>query len=114
MPIYNLIEYSDNYSTTSGNSWHFYRDEPFLNANDATADFPADNGSSASFKFKIKIADRAENDGTENVKSRVLAKSLSSFWITLKMQLINYEISLILTWSNRYFVIDNTIARQEQ
>ena len=47
LPIYNLIEYSDNYSTTSGNSWHFYRDEPFLNANDATADFPADKQSAA-------------------------------------------------------------------
>ena len=27
MPIYNLIEYSDNYSDTSGSLWNFKRDE---------------------------------------------------------------------------------------
>ena len=28
MPMYNLIEYSDNYSKTSGSLWNYYRDEP--------------------------------------------------------------------------------------
>ena len=28
IPLYNLIEYSDNYSNTSGNIWQYYRDEP--------------------------------------------------------------------------------------
>ena len=42
MPIYNLIEYSDNYSKASGNLWHYYRDEPFLNANGSIADLPAE------------------------------------------------------------------------
>ena len=27
MPIYNLIEYSDNYSKTSGSLWQYYKDE---------------------------------------------------------------------------------------
>ena len=27
MPMYNLIEYSDNYSNTSGRLWQFKRDE---------------------------------------------------------------------------------------
>ena len=26
MPMYNLVEYSDNYSKTSGFLWHYYRD----------------------------------------------------------------------------------------
>ena len=26
MPMYNLLEYSDNYSMTSGGLWNFYRD----------------------------------------------------------------------------------------
>ena len=30
MPIYNLIDYSDNYSKTSGSLWHYDRDKPFL------------------------------------------------------------------------------------
>ena len=71
MPMYDLIEYSDNYSKTSGSLWHYYRDATFLNANSATADFPAYNNNSASFKFNTKIAGRRENDGTKNVKIRV-------------------------------------------
>ena len=43
MPMYNLIEYSDNYSKTSGNLWQYYKDEP----NDNLAD-------SESFKYKVK------------------------------------------------------------
>ena len=58
LPMYNLIEYSDNYSKTSGSLWNYYRDEPFLNANSAIADFVTNNNNnSASFKFKTKIAD---------------------------------------------------------
>ena len=49
MPMYNLIEYSNNYSDTSGSSWHFKRDEQHMNngnpANVTTAD-------SSSFKYK--------------------------------------------------------------
>ena len=48
MPIYNLIEYSDNYSETSGSLCQYYRDEPALNDASNPANFP---GSSASFKF---------------------------------------------------------------
>ena len=49
MPVYNLIEYSDNYSDTSGSLWHFKRDKQNMNngnpANVATAD-------SSYFKYK--------------------------------------------------------------
>ena len=27
MPMYNLIEYSDNYAKTSGSLWQYFRDE---------------------------------------------------------------------------------------
>ena len=30
MPMYNLIEYSNSYSKTSGSLWQYYRDEPAL------------------------------------------------------------------------------------
>ena len=36
----NLIEYSDNYSKRSESLWQYYRDEPFLDANDDANDFP--------------------------------------------------------------------------
>ena len=38
---------------------------------------------------------------------------LSNFQKTLEMPLINCEINLILTSSNRCFIIDNRIAKQE-
>ena len=49
----------------------------------------------------------------QNVKIRVPLKYLSNFWRTLEMPLNNCEINLILTWSNRCFVIDNPIEDQE-
>ena len=113
MPMCNLIEYSDNYSKTSVNLWHYYRVEPFLNVNVTIDDFPAENNSNASFKFKTKIAGRIGDNGTKNVKIRVSLKYLSKFWSTLEMPLINCEINLILTWSNRYVIIDNPTAGQE-
>ena len=54
MPMYNLIEYSDNHSKTSGSLWQYYRDEP----NDNLAD-------SESFKSKIKITGKTPNNGNE-------------------------------------------------
>ena len=51
MPMYNLIEYSDNYAKTSGSLWQYYRDEP----NDNLAD-------SESFKSKIKIKEKTPNN----------------------------------------------------
>ena len=35
MPMYNLIEYSDNHSDTSGSLWQFKRDEQPINNNGA-------------------------------------------------------------------------------
>ena len=49
MPVYNLIEYSDNYSKTYGLLWPYYRDEVVLTAAGAIDNFP---GKSASVKFK--------------------------------------------------------------
>ena len=46
MPMYNLIEYSDNYSNASGSLWQFKRDEIINNA-----DVTNDNNTS-SFKYK--------------------------------------------------------------
>ena len=49
MPIYSLVEYSDNYSKTSRSLWQYYRDEPALTDAGALANFPCN---SASFKYK--------------------------------------------------------------
>ena len=39
MSVYNLIEYSENYSNASGCLWQYYRDEPSLTAASAIEDF---------------------------------------------------------------------------
>ena len=57
IPMYNLIEYSDKYSKTSGSLWQYYRDEPNDNLTD-----------SESFKSKLKITGNTPADGnTKNV-----------------------------------------------
>ena len=48
----------------------------------------------------------------KNVKIRVPLKYLSNFWRCLEISLINCEINLILTSSNRYFITDNFIDDQ--
>ena len=88
MTMYNLIEYSDNYSKTSGSLWQYYKDDPNDNLTD-----------SESFKSKIKITGNTPAAGnTEDVEIIIPLKYLSNFWRTLEMPLINYEVNLILTW----------------
>ena len=48
MPIYNLIEYSDNYSDISGSLWQFKRDEIEQNV-----DLTVNN--SSSYKYKSSV-----------------------------------------------------------
>ena len=98
MSMHNLIQYSDNYSKTSGSLWQYNRDEPFVNANGDIADFPSDNNNSAYFKFKTPMAGRIENNGTKDVKIMVPLKHLSNFWRTLEKPLIKCETNLILNW----------------
>ena len=63
------------------------------------------------FKFK-KIAGRTDNDNIKGDKLMVSLKYLSNFWRTLEMSLINFEINLILIWSQNCFIIDARIANQ--
>ena len=98
MPIYNLIEYSDKYSSTSGSFWQFKRDEVPAN----NADLSVVN--SQSFKYKAtlvsKMADAVNNTNTsvKNTKIVVPLKYLSNFWKSLEMPLINSKIHLELNW----------------
>ena len=96
MPMYNLIEYSDNYSKTSGRLWQYYKDDP----NDNLAN-------SESFKSKVKITGKTPNNGnTKDVEIIVPLKYLSNFWRTLEMLLINCEV--ILTWSKDCVITNST------
>ena len=52
MPMYNLIEYSNNYSDTSGSLWQFKRDEKSIN-NGVPVNVNTTN--STSFKYKSSL-----------------------------------------------------------
>ena len=54
MPMYNLIEYSNNYAKTTGSLWQYCKDIPALNANDEIIEFTPGNLTD-SFNFKVKI-----------------------------------------------------------
>ena len=109
MPMYNLIEYSDNYSKTSGSLWQYYRDEPALIDAGAIVNFHAANKSDL-FKFKQKVTGATDDDGRKNVEIMAPLKYLSNFWINLEMTLINCGINLILTWSDKCVLSNDTKA----
>ena len=111
MPMYNLIEYSDNYAKTTGSLWQYCKDIPARNTNDDIVIF-ADGNTTDSFNFKAKITGRTENDGTKDVEIMVPLKYLSNFWRTLEMLLINCEVNLILTWSSTCVLIATSIPNQ--
>ena len=48
MPIYNLIEYSDNYAKTSGSLWQYCLDILALDNNNAIVNFPKSNHTDSS------------------------------------------------------------------
>ena len=111
MPMYNLIEYSDNYSKTSGSLWQYCKEIPAVNNDGDIVDF---NGANAtdSFNFKTKITGQTNNDGRIDVEIMVPLKYLSNFWRTLEMPLINCEIELILSWSENCVIIYTDVANQ--
>ena len=111
MPMYNLIEYSDNYTKTSGSLWQYCLDIPTVNNNNAIVDF-VDNNLTDSFNFKVKITGQTGNDGTKNVERIVPLKYLSNFWRTLGMALINCEINLTLTWFANCVIVSTNNANQ--
>ena len=74
MPMHNLIEYSDNYSKTSGTLWQYNRDEPNDNLRD-----------SESIKSKIKTTGNTPNNGNiKDVEIMIPLKYLVIFRKLLK------------------------------
>ena len=75
MPMYNLIECSNNYSDTSGSLWNCKRDEI-----EGDVDLTIDNASS--FKYKTNPIGDTDAEGAnrkkENVKIAVPLKYLSN------------------------------------
>ena len=116
-PMYNLIEYSDNYQESSVTLYQYKRDEP-PEAN-TIADLTADN--SSFFKYKVSLLGNPVLNGNitkRSVKLVVPLKYLSNFFRSLEMPLVNCKIKLNLTWKKEFvlsnqdgaavFIINNT------
>ena len=109
MPMYNLLEYSQNYSMTSGSLCKYFRNK-IDDADDNASD-------SKSFKYKTKIIGKKEEqpgqpalppanpDGTQppqqlvprlNAKFTIPLKYLSNFRRSLDLSLINCKLELDL------------------
>ena len=78
--MYNLIEYINNYSDTSGSLWNFKRDEIINNAIK---------------QILLVIQKIMEKNG---VKIAVPLRYLSNFWRSLEMPLINCKVEFSLKW----------------
>ena len=118
MPMYNLLEYSKNYTKTIRSLWNYYRDELDNSAN--LNNFANNNVvSSNPFKYKNKLLENtyngdstrvssagnarernpdynADDTGTSNVISAVPLQYLGNFWRALDIPLISCGISLEL------------------
>ena len=95
--MYNLFEYSKNYSKTTGRFWNYYRDEP---KSDANSNITCSIKDSKSFNYKTIITGKLEENDTEKEAEIIVPlKYLNNFWRTLDIPLINCEVNLILTWT---------------
>ena len=95
MPMYNLIEYSENYQDSSATLYQYKRDEPPDNNVDLTAN------NSTSFKYKVNLFGNpviTNRIVKKKLKIVVTLKYLSNFFESLEMPLINSKIKLNLTW----------------
>ena len=118
MPMQNFIEYSDNYSKTSGSLWQYCKEIPAVNDNGDIVDFNGVNATD-SFNFKTKTTGQtvANNNngniaGRVNVAIMVPLNNLSNFWRTHEMPLINCEVEPILNWSSKCVIIYTDVANQ--
>ena len=114
--MYNLIEYSDNYSETFESLWQYTKDISAANNDNVLVDF-ADNNLTDSFDFKVKMTGKTGNNGTKNVEIMVPLTNLSDFCRNLEIPLINCEITLMLTWSaitdTKLYVPVITLSQQD-
>ena len=92
MPMYNLLEYSNNCSMTSGSLWNYYRDELNDSANETDDnDNKTNNNKTITnklFEYQAKIIGSTPKDNSKlNTDVVVLLKYLSNFWRPLGLPL---------------------------
>ena len=116
MPMYNLIEYSDNYQDSSAMLYQYKRDEP---PDDIDNNLATNN--SSFFKDKVNLlgnpntvvtpapAAGGDPNGISRLNVKVVAplKHLSYFFRSQEMPLINCKNKLNLTWKKECILLTN-------
>ena len=91
MPMYNLLEYSDNYQDSTGSLYQFKRDE--------TPDNNAEVANNTTILVYISSLIKGTDDNNvNNVKLVVPLKYVSNFFRSLELPLVNCKIDLELIW----------------
>ena len=101
MPMYNVLEYSDNCSIKSGSFWDYYRDaiKDNENENNATNNKINNNKTARkSFEHRIKLAKSTPKNKIISEQEVVgPLKYLSNFWRSPDLPLIDCEIEIDLS-----------------
>ena len=101
MNIYNLIEYSDNYSDSTASLYQFRTQEQKYDDDENIDNIIAND--SSSFKYKSDLLGDATPEGAnavwKNVQIIVPRKYISSFFRSLKLPLINRKLYIQLNWT---------------
>ena len=100
MPMYNLLEYSENYEKTSGSLFNYYRDQPSeitIGAGNNAINISIRNSKSFDYKTEIAGSLDADEDEKEDVTIAIPLKYLGNFWRSLDIPLINCEITLVFS-----------------
>ena len=102
MAMYNLLEYSDNYSITSGSLWNYYRDEvnDDSDENNPAGNFRLNNDKTTTskyFEYKTKITEKTSSNSSRlDTEVFTPLKYLSSVWRSLYLPFINCVVELDL------------------
>ena len=114
MPMYSLLEYSENYRKTIGLLYNYYRDELTNDNNNNFANRNVVN--SNTFKYKNKIIGNTYNvdaaaagydtnkNGTQELEIAIPLKYLGNFWRALNIPLSSCEVSLELKWNKNCII----------
>ena len=115
MPMYNLLEDSDNYCMTWGSLWNYFRDKTNddANVNNAARNKINNNKTikSKPFEYKAKLVGiMPNNNNILDAEVVVPLKYLSNFWRYFNLPLINCEIELDLSWSKECIISEISIV----
>ena len=103
MPMYNLIQYSENYSKTLEVYGTIKEIKHMILIMKLTV--------SESIKFKVKTTGKTPADGsTIDAKIAALLKYLNNFWRALEISLISCKINRILNRSEKYIITNSTVV----